>query len=90
MGELVGCRWGRARNRVAEGEAGLKGGVSRSGYTELEVELGLRRPAGGVEPGGRSGPTDMGEIWMMGSGSGRNAMNVRGVWQAGQISGNTS
>jgi hypothetical protein len=29
-------------------------------------------------------------IWVMGLGSVRNAMNVRGVWKIGQMSGKTS
>jgi hypothetical protein len=29
-------------------------------------------------------------IWVIGSGSVRNAMKVRGVWQEGQIRGKTS
>ena len=29
-------------------------------------------------------------IWVIGSGSVRNAMNVRGVWHAGHMRGNTS
>jgi hypothetical protein len=54
------------------------------------VEFGLRRSPGGVDQRRRRGFSDMARIRMMGSWSVRKAMKVRGVWQAGEISGKTS
>ena len=40
--------------------------------------------------GGEVGSPIWARIWATGSGSVRNAMNVRGVWQEGQMRGKTS
>ena len=53
-------------------------------------ELGLGRSSGGMDEGGEVGSPMWARIWVMGLGSVRNVMKVSGVWQVGQISGNTS
>ena len=53
-------------------------------------ELGLGRAPGGVEEGGEVGSPIWARICVMGSGSVRSAIEVRGSWQVGQIRGNTS
>jgi len=47
-------------------------------------------PLAGWRSGGEVGSPMWARSWLMGWGSVRNAMNVSGVWQVGQISGKTS
>lgn len=47
-------------------------------------------PLAGWMSGGEVGSPMWARIWVMGSGSVRNAMNVSGVWQEGKMRGKTS
>jgi hypothetical protein len=74
-------RWWRERLRQAGEEEG--GATCLAVWTLIEIVL---RNGLGVEVGSPIGA----RICVMGSGSVRKAMNVRGVWQVGQISGKAS
>ena len=54
------------------------------------LSMWTRTPIRGWISGGEMGSPMWARIWVMGSGSVRNAMNVSGVWQVGQIRGKTS
>ena len=89
------------RNRLGIGGIELGGLVEVVGDESLgdlvvfppvgpDVEYGLGGPLAGWMRGGEVGSPMWARICVMGSGSVRKAMKVRGVWQVGQISGNTS
>ena len=75
---------------VGEGFLGGLVWFPTAGPHGLHGELSLGRSPGGVDEGGEVGSPMWARICVMGPGSVRKAMNVRGVWQVGQISGNTS
>ena len=79
---------------------GVRGDLFRFHATGIQLASVWGGPLAGWRRGGEVGSPIWARIWAMGAGSVRNrseaelaegnAMKVRGVWQEGQVRGNTS